>query len=78
MTPSQYLDIIKYDNKSKEYIEDLDWYNNTIWIRKDKKGQGTHIPFEELDTLIVELVETKKIIENYEKNRLRGLTNFIP
>jgi hypothetical protein len=28
--------------------------------------------------LIAELVETKKIIENYEKNRLRGLTNFIP
>ena len=48
MTPSQYLDIIKYNNKSKEYIEDLDWYDNTIWIRKDKKGQGTHISLKNL------------------------------
>ena len=78
MTPSQYLDIIKYDNKSKEYIEDLDWYDNTIWIRKDKKGQGTHIPFEELDALITELVETKKIIENYEKNRYTIAHNIKP
>ena len=78
MTPSQYLDLIKYDDKPKKYVEDLCWYDSRIWIREDKRGPGIHISFEELDALITELVETKKVIENYEKNRLRGLTNFIP